>query len=80
MMQVFSGNSLFSRGTTFESSTCDYSDDLQILLESEGGGKTTKTEQMNLKLNSDPRGMLADNTEQSLLSLLNEFIMRRAGW
>lgn len=24
-------------GTTFESSTCDYSDDLQILLESEGG-------------------------------------------
>lgn len=26
-------------GTTFESSTCDYSDDLQILLESEGGGK-----------------------------------------
>lgn len=29
-------NSLFSRGTTFESSTCDYSDDLQILLESAG--------------------------------------------
>ena len=27
-------NSLFLRGTTFESSTCDYSDDLQILLES----------------------------------------------
>lgn len=36
---VFSGNSLFSRGTTFESSTCDYSDDLQILLESGGGGR-----------------------------------------
>ncbi len=34
-------NSLFSWGTTFESSTCDYSDDLQILLES-GGKKQTE--------------------------------------
>lgn len=77
---MFSGNSLLSRGTTFESSTCDYSDDLQILLESGGeGGKTTKTEQMILKLNSNPRRMLASNTEQSLLSLLNEFIMRKGG-
>lgn len=33
-------NSLFLRGTTFESSTCDYSDDPQILLES-GGRKQT---------------------------------------
>lgn len=32
-------NSLFLRGTTSESSTCDYSDDLQILLES--GDRTT---------------------------------------
>lgn len=47
MMRVFSRNSLFSRGTTFESSTCDYSDDLQILLESEEGG-VKKTEQMIL--------------------------------
>lgn len=31
---------LFLRGTTFESSTCDYSDDLQILLES--GGRKQK--------------------------------------
>lgn len=39
---MFSGNSLLSRGTTFESSTCDYSDDLQILLESGGGGGNDK--------------------------------------
>lgn len=44
MMRVFSGNSLFSRGTTFESSTCDYSDDLQILLESGGDDKKRTNE------------------------------------
>lgn len=53
-------------GTTFESSTCDYSDDLQILLESEGGKKTTREEQMKLKHNRDPGRMLADNTDNTI--------------
>lgn len=68
-------------GTTFESSTCDYSDDLQILLESEGG-KTTREEQMKLKHNRDPGRMLADNTDNTIASFTLEWLHyeRKGGW
>lgn len=50
------------RGTTFESSTCDYSDDPQILLESGGKNRERGNEASQNQKHSKRR--LADNTGQ----------------
>lgn len=59
-------NSLFLRGTTFESSTCDYSDDLQILLES-AGRKQTEIK-WSIPNRKHSKRTLADNTDQHILT------------